>query len=148
VRPIWASDKKNHWLYVEQAAASSENKPYRQRVYKLELSEQGFKSIIYTLPEQEKWAGAYKNPALFNSLKPSDLVLREGCTVYIHELSKGVFDGFTLDDDCESNLRGAKYATTKVVITPKVLLSWDQGYSEKGEQVWGAKKGWYVFVKK
>ena len=29
IRPIWTSDKANHWLYVEQATAAAESKPYR-----------------------------------------------------------------------------------------------------------------------
>jgi len=28
-----------------------------------------------------------------------------------------------------------------------MLRSWDQGFNEKGEQVWGATKGGYEFIK-
>ncbi len=149
IRPIWKPDKTAHWLYVEQAVASAEHKPYRQRVYKvMRDGDKGFKSIVYTLPEPEKWAGAYKNPALFNNLKPESLSLREGCTVYLERQPDKSFTGSTRGVGCESNLRGAKYATSKVSITKNMMESWDQGFNEKGEQVWGAEKGGYQFARK
>jgi hypothetical protein len=148
IRPIWTSDKNNHWLYVEQATASAENKPYRQRVYQLEKGEGNlYKSIVYTLPQPEKWIGAYKNTALFDALKPADLSLREGCTVFLEKQKDGSFQGATRGEGCESNIRGAKYASSQVTITTKVLLSWDQGFDASGKQVWGATKGGYEFIK-
>jgi hypothetical protein len=148
IHPIWQADKTSHWLYVEQATAAAEDKPYRQRVYKVERDgDKGFKSVVYTLPDPEKWVGTFKTPAVFNALKPADLSLREGCTVFLTRQADGTFSGATHASDCESNLRGAKYATSKVTISKKMLQSWDQGYNEKDEQVWGAKKGPYTFVK-
>lgn len=148
IRPIWTSDKSNHWLYVEQAAAAAEHKPYRQRVYKVEADANGnFKSIVYTLPDQATWAGKYKTPKAFDRLKPADLTLREGCAVYLQKQKDGTFTGSTQGIGCESTLRGAKYASSKVTITAKALLSWDQGFNEKGEQMWGATKGGYEFIK-
>lgn len=147
IRPIWPSDKGKHWLYVEQATASAENKPYRQRVYLVERDGKGFKSIVYTLPNPEKWIGAYKDVSLFESIKPADLSLREGCTVFLEKKSDGSFAGSSRGEGCESNIRGAKYATSRVTVTARALLSWDQGFNDKGEQVWGATKGGYEFLK-
>lgn len=149
IRPIWVNDKANHWLYVEQATAAAEAKPYRQRVYKVENDGTGgFKSIVYTLPDQANWAGKYKTPEAFDVLKMTDLSLREGCTVFLKKQQDGSFAGATQGVGCESTLRGAKYASSKVSITKTMLLSWDQGFNDKGEQVWGATKGGYEFVKK
>lgn len=146
--PIWEKDQSNHWLYVEQATAAAESKPYRQRVYKVESDGVGgFKSIVYTLPNPSDWAGKYKTPKAFDSLKPADLSLRDGCTVHLKKEKDGSFTGATIGNGCESNLRGAKYASSKVTITKTMLKSWDQGFNDKGEQVWGATKGGYDFVK-
>jgi len=148
IRPIWKHDKANHWLYVEQATAAAESKPYRQRVYKVERDgKDGFKSIVYTLPEPANWAGKFKTPEAFDRLKPADLSLREGCTVFLKKQKDGSFAGATQGIGCESTLRGAKYASSKATITKTELRSWDQGFNEKGEQVWGATKGGYEFVK-
>ena len=148
IRPIWKDDKANHWLYVEQATAAAESKPYRQRVYKVENDgTDGFKSIVYTLPEPANWAGKFKTPEAFDRLKPADLSLREGCTVFLKKQKDGSFVGATQGIGCESTLRGATYASSKVTITKTELRSWDQGFNEKGEQVWGATKSGYEFVK-
>lgn len=145
---IWESDTENHWLYVEQAMSSMQEKPYRQRVYKVEQTGSGtFKSAVYTLPEPEKCIGAWKDNSIFKSLKPTDLTLREGCAVYLTKQKDGSFSGSTKANDCESNLRGAKYATSKVTITAKGLQSWDQGFDATGKQVWGATKGGYEFLR-
>jgi hypothetical protein len=42
-------------------------------------------------------------------------------------------------------LRGASYATSKVTIEEGLIISWDQGFNEEDEQVWGAVKGGYEF---
>lgn len=148
IRPIWKHDRPNHWLYVEQATAATESKPYRQRIYKVEADGAGgFKSIVYTLPNPEDWAGKYKDPGAFDQLKPSELSLREGCTVFLQKAKNGAFVGSTQGEGCESSIRGAKYARSKVTITSSMLLSWDQGFNAIGEQVWGATKGGYEFVK-
>jgi hypothetical protein len=34
-----------------------------------------------------------------------------------------------------------------VTIWPDRLISWDRGWNDKGQQVWGAEKGGYIFVK-
>ena len=148
IRPIWTSDKANRWLYVEQAAAAAESKPYRQRIYKVEIDPAGgFRSIVYTLPEPTSWAGKFKTPEDFDKLKPTQLSLRDGCTVFLKKQKDGSFAGATRGNGCESTLRGAKYASSQATITKTMLRSWDQGFNEKGEQVWGATKGGYEFVK-
>ncbi len=147
IRPIWPADRTNRWLYVEQATAAAETKPYRQRVYRLEREGAIFKSIVYTLPEPERWVGAWKTPGLFDQLNPEALSLREGCTVFLEKISDQEFRGATRGQGCESTLRGAKYASSTVTLSARELVSWDQGFNEKGEQVWGAVKGGYVFVK-
>lgn len=148
IHPIWAADKANHWLYIEQATASAQQKPYRQRIYKVENDGKGgFRSIVYTLPTPEKWIGGHQNPAIFDQIKPSDLTLRDGCTVFLKKMPDGSFAGKTEGEGCESNIRGAKYAVSTVTITPTMLKSWDQGFDASGKQVWGAVKGGYEFVK-
>lgn len=148
IRSIWKSDKSAHWLYVEQATAAAEDKPYRQRIYKVVRgADNRLQSIVYTLPSPEKWVGGYKHTKIFDGLQPSELMLREGCTVYLQRNQDGDFVGSTEGNTCESTLRGAKYASSKVVISKNMLKSWDQGFNEKGEQVWGATKGGYEFVK-
>ncbi len=144
---IWEEEKNGKWLYVEQAASWALNRPYRQRIYHLKkISKKKYSSTVYMLPEPDKFIYAWKNPELFNELNPSDIEEKEGCTIFL-KYKKGKYSGSTVKDNCPSNLRGASYATSIVDITPELLSSWDQGFDQKGEQVWGAEKGPYLFVK-
>ena len=65
-----------------------------------------------------------------------DLALREGCAVILTRESKTRFAGSTVDKQCKSSLRGASYATSRVVVTANEIRSWDRGYSDTDEQVW------------
>ncbi|MCB0549563.1 MAG: chromophore lyase CpcT/CpeT [Phaeodactylibacter sp.] len=144
--PIWTD--KGHWLYVEQAVSAMQERPYRQRVYQLEQTAPGsFKSIVYTLPEPEAFIGAWKDPSRFDALAPDALELRAGCAVVLERQPDGSFTGSTQGNGCESTLRGASYATSRVSIRDGMIVSWDQGFNSAGEQVWGAVKGGYEFKK-
>ncbi len=145
---IWPDKPNGIWLYVEQAASSSPTQPYRQRVYFLsELEEDSYTSDVYTLRDETAAVGAWKDPAAFGSLTPFDLVFKEGCTVFM------TFDGFqfagkTDAQSCKSALQGATYTTSEVMITEKEIRTWDRGYNDNDEQVWGATEGPYVFKRR
>ncbi len=142
--PIW--EDKGHFLYVEQAMFSQQDKPYRQRIYELKrLDETSFISSIYTLPNDSLWVGKWKSPEDFDSLKFEDLSLRNGCDVILVKSGENHFKGRTREYSCESTLRGASYATSEVVITADKIISWDRGFDPEGHQVWGAELGGYIF---
>lgn len=144
---IWNERIDGYWLYVEQSVASSKDKPYRQRIYHLYETDGIIKSIIYSIPDEKKFIGGWKNISAFDKLSPEDLESREGCDVIIKRKDENTFVGNTIDKNCTSNLRGASYATTEVLITKDKMISWDRGFNDKDEQVWGAKKGGYIFQK-
>lgn len=147
MKKIWTNNNDGYWLYVEQAVAETKDQPYRQRIYHLIFEDDLIKSIIYSLPNEKKFIGGWKNTEIFNDLVPDSLQERKGCEVIIKRLDENTFIGSTVEKNCSSNLRGASYATTEVTILKNTLLSWDRGYNDKDEQVWGAVKGGYVFKK-
>lgn len=147
MKRMWSEDKSSVWLYVEQAAEGYLEKPYRQRVYKVErLGADKFSSKVYSFDEPLKFAGAWKNNAPLSELTPASLKEREGCTVFLawDQASQG-FIGSTKDDECKSKLRGATYATSEVAIYKDRIESWDRGFNAANEHVWGAEKAGYVF---
>ncbi len=144
---IWKDRDDGYWLYVEQAVTSTKDKPYRQRIYNIYQDKDVIKSVIYTIPDEKRFIGAWRNVSLFDQLSPSELETRDGCEVIIRRKDDETFVGSTVDKNCASNLRGATYATTEVIICQKQMISWDRGFNEKGEQVWGAAKGGYIFDK-
>lgn len=148
--PIWEERADGPWLYVEQAVAASADKPYRQRVYHLlEAGGERFVSEVLELPEpQTRFVGAWRDATLLASLGPDSLSLRKGCAVRLSWSEDGqCYRGSTVEDACASSLRGAAYATSQVAVRADGLDSWDRGYDDHGLQVWGAKKGPYLFRK-
>jgi hypothetical protein len=144
---IWNDRKDGYWIYVEQAISDTKQKPYRQRIYHLVEDDEKIRSIVYTLKDEKKFVGGYNNPSVFDFLNYNEIELKEGCDVIISRKDETTFIGSTVDDNCPSRLSGATYATTKVVIKENVLISWDQGFNQNHEQVWGAVKGGYIFNK-
>lgn len=148
--PIWTTRTDGPWLYVEQATAAALDKPYRQRVYRLShVSGNTYRSDVYLLPEPAlNFAGAWRNQAIFGALSPERLDLKGGCGVVMtFDPATQTFTGGTQGSGCESNLRGAAYATSEVTMSDTLLVSWDRGYDAAGKQVWGAEKGGYRFDK-
>jgi CpeT protein len=146
--PIW-KDKTGTWLYVEQAMAAKPDKPYRQRVYKLEKGAgTEFLSIVYTLKNEKDCIGKWADVRWFDQFDPTAVLEeRTGCAVILNKLSETTYEGSTKGNACLSSLRGATYASSVVRIEKGMILSWDQGFDASGKQVWGATKGGYVFDK-
>ncbi|MEL7450386.1 MAG: chromophore lyase CpcT/CpeT [Pseudomonadota bacterium] len=143
--PIWTGRDDGPWLYVEQAAASRLDEPYRQRVYRLSVDEAGrYVSTVYEFPNAPDHAGAWKEARPLANLSPADLTERTGCAVYLDAGADG-FSGSTRESECLSSLRGATYATSEVDISADMIRSWDRGFDGDGNQVWGAEKGPYLF---
>lgn len=148
MKPMWLERSDAIWIYVEQAVASKMDRPYRQRVYRVsQLSDGTFESAVFTFPDPLKYAGDWRKDKPLEELSPSDLTERKGCSVFLVKNEDGSFTGGTKGKSCESDLRNAKYASSEVVINANGMTSWDRGYNEKDEQVWGATKGGYIFKK-
>jgi len=144
--PIW--EEKGNYLYVEQALNSMQNKPYRQRVYEVKrLSDSTIGSYIYTIKDDSLWIGKWKTPKAFDSIASKDITLRNGCEVILKRIGEKDFKGQTGEKTCESSLRGASFATSEVEILDQKIISWDRGFDDKGEHIWGAEKGGYIFEK-
>lgn len=144
---IWKNNPDGYWFYVEQAVAEYSDKPYRQRIYHLtESGKNVFSSVVFTMTQPLRFT---HKPELVDSvLTPDSLIEREGCTVILRKVKENEFAGSTDGKKCPSDRSGAAYATSEVTIFANELHSWDRGYNDKDEQVWGATKGGYIFIKK
>lgn len=144
--PIWQVNQ--YYLYVEQSVSSMQDQPYRQRVYQLKrTSDSTITSFIYKLPNDSLWVGLWKRPVSSIGLSPADLIPLNGCEVTLTRKRKNYFVGSTSENSCQSTLHGARYAHSEVEISPGTIYSWDKGLDAKGNQIWGAIKGGYIFKK-
>lgn len=144
--PIWTERDDAYWLYVEQAMAGKEDQPYRQRVYRVShLADDLYQSAVYTIRSPLRFAGAWGERIPLAALIPDSLLEKDGCSIILRRRVDGSFAGGTLGRECGSELRGAAFATSEVVITSDRLVSWDRGFDDSGRQVWGAERGGYIF---
>lgn len=149
MKPIWPQSVDGYWFYVEQAVASSQHQPYRQRVYHLYLQDDTtIVSKVYEMKNPQNYIGAWQAVSRLEALTPDSLVDRQGCAIYLRQVEKGVYSGSTPGKECLSSLRGANYATSEVTIYPDRMISWDRGWNDLGQQVWGAENGGYIFIKR
>lgn len=150
IKQIWGTKKNKggYWLYMEQAVASSPDKPYSQRIFHLMLKDdKTIVSQVYEIHEPLRFAGGWNDMSKLKPLTKDSLIGREGCALYIQKDENGNFHGSTSGKDCGSTLRGAAYSTSEVYIYPNLLISWDRGYDKADKQVWGAEQGGYRFRK-
>lgn len=148
--PIWADRTDGKWLYVEQALFERQDKPYRQRLYRLtEDGEGGIISAVYTIDSASHYIGGWQQPELLKKLTFEQVQAKVGCALTLHwNGEKQGFEGATDGDACKSQLRGASYATSQTTVTKDTLISWDRGFDDKGERKWGAEFGGYRFDKR
>ncbi len=145
---IWPDRKDGYWLYVEQAAASNLERPYRQRVYHVtEVKDGSFRSEIYSIPDPLRFVGDWRQSNPLAILSRDSLEIREGCAVILRLRPDGRFAGGTDGTACSSTLRGASYATSEVIVGEDRIESWDRGFNATDKQVWGAEKGAYIFLR-
>ena len=144
--PIWQDREDGPWLYVEQAAETTLDRPYRQRVYRLVTTDDGVRSDVYTLPgDPLEFVGA--KAERFVDMTPDQLALRDGCAIHLTDSGNGHYEGATHGKGCLSTLRGAAYATSEVSLRREALRTWDRGFDANDEQVWGAVDGPYEFLR-
>jgi CpeT protein len=148
---IWEERSDAAWFYVEQAEAGALDEPYRQRIYRVAPASSPrpelYHSDVYLLPNRQRFVAGWENPDVFDDLSPEDLELRDGCTVVLNQVGPWQWNGSTIGTDCSSDMAGASYAVSEVQISPVAFETWDRGYDEAGEQVWGSTEGPYKFVK-
>lgn len=149
MKPIWSDRHDGYWMYVEQAEVGEEAKPYRQRLYHLyRLDKTTIVSEVYEIHNPQRFANKWENDDLFEQISPESLRLRTGCEIHLHKNEFGQFWGSTSETkECTSSVNNAAYVVSDVLIDETKMISWDRGFNKNDQQVWGAYKGGYEFVR-
>ena len=138
-------------LYVEQALTDSPEAPYRQRLYVIEAlddAEDGSpraRSSIYTIDNEDDAVGLCDDDAVW-TFEAEQAELRDGCEVDL-TWDGEQFEGETGEATCPSDLNGASWATSVGTVQDDRIISWDQGWDDNGNQIWGATEGGYIFLR-
>jgi CpeT protein len=157
VETFWIrDDMEGIWLYTEQSN-TGDSIPYRQRVYNIVwLNDTTIVSKVYRLknPKQVEYPQSKSflrgGPTFYELLariKRSDLIHMEGCDTNIHKGIDGNYYGSTDAEECKGSYMGANYTTSQFRVYPHMVVSWEQGWKNDGEQVWGSSRGYYYYRK-
>jgi CpeT protein len=149
--PVEAPELGEHVLYIEQALSDTPQAPYRQRLYVIEALEDDTdgaprtRSSIYTIDNEDDFVGLCDDEETA-SFSADQVELREGCEVDL-TWDGSQFSGQTQSGTCSSTLNGATWASSVVTVQDDRIISWDQGWDDDGEQIWGATAGGYIFLR-
>ncbi|WP_028109474.1 chromophore lyase CpcT/CpeT [Ferrimonas futtsuensis] len=147
--PIWTERSDGPWLYSEHASSKRPERPFRQRVLRLETTPSGVLIHLFELPTPRHFAGAWHSQTPLESLSPEQLLPKPGCNVeLVYDPNTQGYKGRTGADSCTNRMYGASYSQTDLEIYPDRIIRWTKGYDDNGQQLWGAAQGGYRFEKK
>lgn len=142
--PIW-DHTDEAWFYVEQSETIVPHRPFRQQIYKIEaLDDSTFVCKVFIFNNPELFVGRWNEPDFFNHFDYSIISPLTGCDIILH-FKNNILHGRSEQGTCVTKYRGASYVTTEIVITTDKFLSWDRGFDEHGNQIWGKNQGGYDF---
>jgi CpeT protein len=149
IAAIWPERTDGRWLYVEQSVAQARGTPYRQRVYRLHIVDDGpFQIDVFELPgDPLKVAGQWRGGEPLKYVSPASLKTQDGCELLLHAAGPDAFEGGTRGVGCPSSIQGAAYSTSEITVRINQIGMWDRGFAHDGTQVWGARNGPYIFKK-
>jgi uncharacterized protein (DUF1330 family) len=133
------------WLYTESWLEGAP-KPYLQRVSRVREDGAGAVRVQrYTLPEAERWVGAWQEPTRFAALERAQLTQLTGCDGVMVRTAAQRFEGGTVGAGCANAYKGARYAVSSALLGADEMVNWDRGFAADGSQVWGPADGGYRF---
>lgn len=140
------TDSNSIYLYQEQALTTKLSQPYRQRLLEIKPSQDRatVESQSFKLQTPENSAGLCDKPEKDRVLLISDLG-EAVCSVFLKPTDRGYL-GETPPQGCPApNVRGAVKITNTILLHSEGMDTWDRGFDERGNQVWGAENDSYQY---
>ncbi|BAU11145.1 hypothetical protein LEP3755_16380 [Leptolyngbya sp. NIES-3755] len=140
-------------IFAEQSNVLKLDQPYRQRLLRLQETEDGLKVQYYQFKDPSCVKGAGQRPELLDRLTHEEIELLPGCTLDV--TVKSIAQGYHFvaspppDSCCVFSLQGS---TIQVALGFEAMserfLSYDKGIDLETQQpIWGALMGAYEFQK-
>ena len=139
--PVAMPDLGEHVYFVLQTMDDDLDEVYRQRIYLFEqdADERAIRLTIYRMPDEAKYADAWKEPGLVADLDPATLSTSAGCEVY-WRFNGEYFDGTMKDGACHFfSQRSQKeiYITDTLRLTDTEIWIGDKAFDAEGNKIFG-----------
>ena len=149
LREIWPGYQGYRWVYAEQYLTLRSIRPFRQRIYRFSPAPDGrILMAELTMPRAIDFAGAWRQPALLDSLTPQQLSLRHGCEIWLSRTASGEYAGHTQVGHCATDFGGASTLVQHIWIGPNSIRLLDRAYDNQGGSRWGSPGEGYVYLRK
>ncbi|GKV17444.1 hypothetical protein SLEP1_g27954 [Rubroshorea leprosula] len=142
-------------LYLEQAFWRTPQKPFRQRFYMVKPCPKDLKCDVevstYAIRDAEEYKNFCDRPKDQRPL-PEEVIgdiAEHLATIHLKRCERGkrcLYEGSTPPGGFPNSWNGATYCTSELAILKNnEIHTWDRGYDDDGNQVWGVKEGPYEF---
>lgn len=142
-------------MYFEQAFWRTPNKPFRQRFVMVKPCPKEMKCDVelstYAIRDAEEYKNFCDRPK-DQRPQPEEVIgdiAEHLTTIHLKRCDRGkpcLYEGSTAPDGFPNSWNGAAYCTSELaVLKNNEIHSWDRGYDDDGNQVWGVKGGPYEF---
>ena len=133
---LWPERTGEHWFYVEYVKPGEEDKPVRQRIFRLGEAGGSVQGVVYDVPDPKLAMEELKKAKPFEGFDPKRLKERTGCRVDLQQQQLTLYAGGTAGKSCPPEAPGPAYETTDYYITSSSLRTWTQGFDAVGKVVW------------
>ncbi|XP_023001768.1 chromophore lyase CRL, chloroplastic-like [Cucurbita maxima] len=142
-------------LYFEQAFSRTPQKPFRQRFYTVKPCSKEMKCDVelssYAIREMEEYKN-FCDRTKDQCPLPEEIVgdiAEHLTTLHLKRCDRGkrcLYEGSTPPGSFPNSWNGAAYCTSELsILKNNEVHTWERGYDEDGNQVWGTKEGPYEF---
>uniref|UniRef100_A0A7N0RAI9 Chromophore lyase CRL, chloroplastic n=1 Tax=Kalanchoe fedtschenkoi TaxID=63787 RepID=A0A7N0RAI9_KALFE len=142
-------------LYFEQAFWRTPQKPFRQRFYMVKPCPKDLKCDVelstYAIRDMEEYKNFCDRTKDQKPL-PEEVIgdiAEHLTTIHLKRCDRGkscLYEGSTPPGGFPNSWNGATYCTSELAILKNnEVHTWDRGYDDDGNQVWGVKGGPYEF---
>ncbi|ERT05719.1 hypothetical protein M595_4327 [Lyngbya aestuarii BL J] len=133
------------FLYQEQAMTSNPQKPYRQRFLQISPSADGQKveSATFVPPNLRALVNFCSQPESERLVTIEDIGDYR-CSVFLQPAGSQ-YIGQTQPEGCPANYKGAVTITNRITLDAQSMETFDRGYDQKGNQIWGAEDQSYQY---
>ncbi|GFZ17301.1 crumpled leaf [Actinidia rufa] len=142
-------------LYFEKAFWRTPHKPFRQRFFMVKPCPKEMKCDVelstYAIRDAEEYKNFCDRPK-DQRPQPEEVIgdiAEHLTTIHLKRCDRGkrcLYQGSTPPDGFPNSWNGATYCTSELsVMKNNEIQSWDRGYDDDGNQVWGVKGGPYEF---
>ncbi|URE10100.1 CpeT/CpcT family (DUF1001) [Musa troglodytarum] len=146
-------------LYFEQAFWRTPHKPFRQRFYMVKPCSKEMKCDVelssYAIRDVEEYKNFCDRP-MDQRPQPEEVIgvclsdiAEHLTTIHLTRCERGkrcLYEGSTPPGGFPNTWNGALYSTSELTVhRNSEIHTWDRGYDDEGNQVWGPKAGPYEF---